>query len=153
MIAINPWLYIGAYRDTINRDALQHAGIDSMLQLAAPVEHPGIESLYLPVEDGKPLPHHLLEHGVDFIVAQHRANRRILVACGAGISRSATFCVAGLHAIDGTRLLDAYQLVHAQHAEAMPNPYLWQSLLAYHGEDVPLVEAMEQVLGVYRAAE
>lgn len=153
MIAINDWLYIGAYRHTLHRDALNRAGINAMLQLAAPVEHPGIESLYLPVEDGKPLPHHLLEQGVNFIKAQHGENRRVLVACGAGISRSATYCVAGLHEIDGIALLDAYRIVHAQHPEAMPNPYLWQSLLAYHGTEVTVVEAMTQVLSVYRLGE
>lgn len=150
MIAINDWLYIGAYRHTIDRNLLQARQIGAMLLLAAPVEHPGIESLYLPVEDGEPIPHHLLREGIDFVVAQQALDKRVLVACGAGISRSATFCVASLHEITGQSLLDAYHVVHDQHADALPNPYLWQSLLAFYGAEISLVEAMNQVMSVFR---
>ncbi len=153
MIAINEWLSIGKYRDTIDRDALYAAGINAALLLAAPVEHPNIETLYLPVEDGEPTPQDLLKQGVEFVIAQQAQGKQILVACGAGISRSATYCVAALHEITGESLLDALRTVHSQHPDAMPNPYLWQSLLAYYGEEITTIEAMQQVMSVVRAKE
>ena len=56
MYPIRPWLYVGKYRETLNRRLLHINGIGSMLQLAERVDQPGIASLYLPVDDGVPLP-------------------------------------------------------------------------------------------------
>ena len=96
MNQIRPWLYIGKYRETRDYRLLTAHGITAMLLLAELVEHPGITSLYLAVEDGEPLPHEMLTKGVDFVKAQKAAGQTILVACGAGISRSASFAAAAL---------------------------------------------------------
>ena len=66
MDKIRPWLYIGKYSDTLNMHLLSRHNIKAMLQLAELVEHPGITSLYLDVEDGEPLPHNLLRTGIEF---------------------------------------------------------------------------------------
>lgn len=61
MNRIRPWLYIGKYRETLNRRLLAVNQIQAMLLLAEPVEHPGITSLYLPVEDFAPIqPDHIM---------------------------------------------------------------------------------------------
>ena len=52
MNAIRPWLYIGKYRETLDKDLLSTKKIDAMLQLAEAVKHPDITSIYLTVEDG-----------------------------------------------------------------------------------------------------
>jgi protein-tyrosine phosphatase len=135
---IRPWLYIGKYRDTLNRRLLEANQIQAMLQLAELVEHPGITSLYLPVEDFQPVPPDLLRQGVDFVREQRRLGQRVLIACGAGINRSTAFAVAVLIEEEGLSLLDAFRAVKRQHREAMPHPPVWESLCAYYQEDVPI---------------
>ena len=68
MDEIRPWLYIGKYRDTLDKNYLDFNSIKAMLQLADPVEQKGINSLFLVVEDLGRTPHSLIRQGVDFIL-------------------------------------------------------------------------------------
>ena len=131
-------LYVGRYRDTVNLTLLRAHNIDAMLQLANRVEQPGIEVLYLDVEDGEPLPTEKLRQGVSFVRDQLAAGRRVLIACGAGISRSVTFTIAVLHEEEGISLLDAYHDIHSIHPDALPHYKLWYSLCEYYDENVPI---------------
>ena len=131
-------LYVGRYHDTVNLALLQAHNIDAMLQLAERIEQPGIEVLYLDVEDGEPLPAEKLRQGVSFVRDQLAAGRRVLIACGAGISRSVTFAVAVLHEEEGISLLDAFHDIHSIHPDALPHYELWHSLCEYYQENVPL---------------
>ena len=140
MNQIRPWLYIGRYRETTNSALLHAYGIGAMLQLAEAVKHPNIETLYLPVEDGEPLPVPLLAQGVGFVREQKALGRNVLIACGAGISRSVTFAIAALHEEEGLSLPDAFRLIRAHHPEAMPHYALWDSLCAYYGEPMKYEE-------------
>src|SRR4051794_36253601 len=88
---IRPWLHVGKYRDTLNRSLLGSYQIGAMLQLAEHVPHPQIATLYLPVEDGVPLAGDLLQRGGAFAHTAHQQGQNVLIACGAGISRSVTF--------------------------------------------------------------
>ena len=137
MNPIRPWLFIGKYRETKNLSLLQSTGIDAMLQLAEWVEQPGIASLYLPVQDGEPLPFHLLRRGLAFITTHHAEQHRVLVACGAGISRSAAFATAAIKEIESLGILDALRAVKHAHPQAMPHMALWESLCTYYQENVP----------------
>jgi protein-tyrosine phosphatase len=138
MYQIRPWLFVGKYRETANRTILNTHQITAMLQLAETVEQPGITSLYLPVEDGEPLPYDLLAKGVTFVSQQKMAGSRILIACAAGISRSVTFAIAVLHDEEGISLLDAFHDIHSIHPDALPHYELWYSLCEYYHENVPL---------------
>ena len=71
---------------------------------------------------------------------QQAAEQIILVACGAGISRSATFAVAALKEIQGISLREAMHIVKHAHPESMPHLHLWQSLCSYYNEAVPWTE-------------
>jgi protein-tyrosine phosphatase len=130
-------LYVGRYRDTLDLKLLQAHSIDAMLQLADRVEQSGIEVLYLDVEDGEPLPAEKLRQGVAFVRDQLAAGRRVLIACGAGISRSVTFATAVLHEEKGISLLDAYHDIHSIHPDAFPHYKLWHSLCEYYHENAP----------------
>ncbi|MEM7539704.1 MAG: dual specificity protein phosphatase [Chloroflexota bacterium] len=136
MYQIRPWLYIGKYRETTDVFLLNAHNINAMLQFAERVEQPDITSLYLPVDDGVLLPTHYLRQGVDFILEHHAQNANILVACGAGISRSSSFVIAALKEIEDIPLFDAYIEVKRKHPQAMPHLYLWQSLCDYYSEQV-----------------
>jgi protein-tyrosine phosphatase len=137
MDRIRPWLYIGKYRETLNPSLLAVNQIEAMLQLAELVEHPGIISLYLPVEDFQTLRPDLLRQGIDFVRAEKRHGHRVLIACGAGINRSTAFTVAVLKEEEGLSLLDAFRLVRQLHPEAMPHPPVWVSLCEYYQENIP----------------
>jgi protein-tyrosine phosphatase len=142
MDQIRPWLYIGSVRDTLNSSYLSLKSIGAMLQLAAKVEQPGITSFYLPVEDFEPLNFERLEKGISFVREQKKLGKRILVACGAGINRSSSFCTAILKEEENRSLFDAFKEVKKKHPEAMPHEPVWESLCRYYNEFVPYLDVM-----------
>jgi len=142
MDQIRPWLFIGSIRDTLNNNYLAYKSIQAMLQLAAKVEQPGITSLYLPVEDFAPLQFELLKKGVAFIHEQKRLDHRILVACGAGINRSSSFCTAAVKEEEGLSLFEAFKEVKRKHPESMPHEPVWESLCEYYNETIPYLDVM-----------
>jgi protein-tyrosine phosphatase len=136
MDQIRPWLFIGKYRETRDFPLLSSYGISAMLLLAELVEHDGISSCYLAVEDGEPLSEDLLQSGIDFVVTKKEHGDTILIACGAGISRSAAYAIAALKEIEGLSLVDAFELVKSAHPDSLPHPALWKSLCDYFNESV-----------------
>lgn len=145
MDPIRPWLWIGRYRETLDDALLQSAGISAMLQLAEPVRHPGIETLYLAVEDGEALAPATLRRGLEFVHHQRQQDKKVLIACGAGISRSATFSIAALKEAEGCSLAEAARTVRRAHPESMPHHTLWASLCSYYGEIVSYRVILEEV--------
>lgn len=143
MRRIRPWLWIGALRDTRDEDQLMANEIGAMLQLAAEEPRPGIETLYLAIEDGVPLDAAALRRGLDFVASARTRGLRVLVACGAGISRSSTFCIGALKEAEGLPLLEGYRAVHSHHPDAFPHPALWASVTEYFREPVPFEQVLE----------
>jgi protein-tyrosine phosphatase len=146
MQIIRPWLLIGKYRETIDYNLLARARVGALLHLAAQVEPPGVTALYLPVEDGEPFDAATLQRGVDFVLAQGAAGRVVLVACGAGISRSTTFAIAALKEAEGLTLLSTAREVRRLHPDGLPHMALWSSLCAHYGEP-------DDYMALIRAAE
>ena len=136
MDEIRPWLYIGKFRDTLDKNYLDFKSIRAMLQLADPVQQLGIASLYLPVQDMGPTPPDFIKRGVEFIMEQKEMERIVLVACGAGINRSAAFCIAALKEAENLSLLGAFDEVKLKHRDAMPYEPVWDSLCAYYNEEI-----------------
>lgn len=145
MHTVRPWLAIGSLRESRDRALLDACGVGAMLQLADHAPQPGIETLFLPIDDGVPLSDALLDRGVAFVRAQKALGRTALVACGLGISRSATVAIAALKEDESLSLFDALAAVRAAHPEARPHPALWQSLCRRYTEDVPYVEVIRRV--------
>ncbi|KAA5549289.1 dual specificity protein phosphatase family protein [Adhaeribacter rhizoryzae] len=144
MIAIRPWLFLGKYRDTFELPPLQAQQIGAMLQFAGRVEYPEIQTLYIPIEDGVPVQREILEKGVQFILSQQQEGKKVMVSCGAGISRSVTFIIAALKETEDIPLLEAYQVVLNAHVGALPHPALWQSLCNYYQEEVPYWQLLKK---------
>jgi RimJ/RimL family protein N-acetyltransferase len=148
---IRPWLYVGKYRETIDLELLRVHHIGAMLLLAENAEQPNIESLYLAIEDGEPLPAETIKQGVEFVRAQKAAGKVVLVACGAGISRSVTFAIAALKEEENLSLVVAYRSIQINHPYAMPHPALWESLRLYYNADITfnqMWEHMKKVRGL-----
>ena len=135
MTQIRPWLYIGKYRDTTNLGLLESLQIGAMLQFAELVEQPGIMTLYIDQDDGVPVPYGNFHQGLKFIISNKEANRNILIACGAGISRSAAFTIAALSAIEQISLKEAYLEVKRLHPDTFPHPEVWKSLCGYFKDE------------------
>jgi hypothetical protein len=142
MDSIRTWLYIGKYRETLDPYLLAGHGIKAMLLLAELVEHPGITSLYLAVEDLEPLRPELLSQGVGFVRNEKSLGHKILIACGAGINRSSAFAISALKEEEGLSLWEAFRAVKSAHPGAMPHPPVWDSLCQYYHESVPYLELL-----------
>jgi hypothetical protein len=145
MYEIRPWLLVGAHRDATDELLLTRWQVGAMLLLAAPVNSLGRECCYLVVEDGEPLAAELLQQGVAFVADARRRGLTCLMACGAGISRSVIFATAALCVIEGMDLLAAAAAVKRQHPEAVFHPALWESLNAFLGADVSILQLLREV--------
>jgi protein-tyrosine phosphatase len=142
MDEIRTWLYIGKYRDTLDKHSLDFNSIKAMLQLADRIEQKGINSLFLPVEDIGPTSPVLIKQGVDFILEEKGKGHKVLVACGAGINRSTAFCMAALKEVEGLSLLDAFKEIKRKHPESMPHEPVWESFCRYYNESIPYLDVM-----------
>jgi protein-tyrosine phosphatase len=116
-----------------------------MLLLAELVEHPGIRSLYLPVEDFAPLKTDLLRQGIDFVRAEKALGHSVLIACGAGINRSTAFAIAVLKEEEDLSLLEAFRTVKRQHSRGMPHRPVWESLCSYYEEEIPFEKLFDRI--------
>ena len=145
MYEVRPWLLIGKYRETTNQQLLDQYRIGALLHLADYVEPSGIVTLCMVIEDGEPIPRATLEQGINFICNQKADGHRVLVACGAGISRSVTFAIAALKEEEDLNLVDGFRVIWLVHPEAMPHPALWQSLNEYYDETASFIDLLDQV--------
>lgn len=129
-------VYISSARAQNAVGAIRRAGIQHVLKLYFYEPHwpDDFTVCEMPIVDGEFIRHENIERGVGFIREQVDAERRVLVQCGAGISRSATFVLAYLIE-SGRELPDAFTLLKQQHPIASPLPAMWQSLLTYY--DLP----------------
>lgn len=145
MKTIRPWLTVGKFRDTLDPNYLREQGIKAMLQLVEVPLTPGIEALHLTVEDGQPIPLELLKRGVQFVLAAKSGGRRVMIVCGAGLSRSVSFAIASIKEAEGLTLVDAFREVRRHHPEALPHPALWKSLCECYHEDLTLQRALSEL--------
>tara|TARA_A100001037_G_C14700695_1_gene435838 strand:+ start:132 stop:536 length:405 start_codon:yes stop_codon:yes gene_type:complete len=132
MKVIRPWLSVGKFLEPRDRELMVSRGIGAILALYWPVKHEGIDSLYLPVEDGVPLEAEVLTKGVEFILQHKAQGHGVLVACRFGISRSVTFAVAAIKEAEGLSLDEALSSVIERHQSANPGEVLWSSLRKYY---------------------
>ncbi|MEO1289225.1 MAG: dual specificity protein phosphatase, partial [Chloroflexota bacterium] len=135
MYEIRDWLYIGKFSQTRNLSMLKQVGITAMLQLADYIPQPDMPILYLDVTDGESVPHDLIAEGVQFVREQKQAGKRILVACGAGISRSALFVVATLMEDENRTLFDAYHEVYSMYRGANQALYRDRTIVTSRVQD------------------
>ncbi|HZU06001.1 MAG TPA: dual specificity protein phosphatase family protein [Chloroflexota bacterium] len=126
----------GAFRpEDVRR--LRAQGITAVVDLraeacddAALLARHGIVFLHLPTPDAHPLPLEDLERGVEWVLAQQAAGRKVLVHCMHGAGRGPLLGAAVLVAC-GYRASDALRLLRARRWQAVPNARQLEVLRAY----------------------
>lgn len=134
MKAIRDWLHIGNHNDLKSLAQGNQAPIDSILNLAGDLEIGNKTTLFLDIEDGKPLKEGDVITGTEFLLREYYKGRKILIACGAGISRSATFCILLLREVENLSLIEAYRSIKSVYPKALPHPELWESVCGFYDE-------------------
>lgn len=127
-------VYISGWRATLYPDYLRQAGITNVLKLFADIPYfpNDFNVLENALDDGEFVPLDAMKRGANFVVEHVDAGQRVLVMCGAGISRSSTFVLAYLLE-RGQDLRDAFVLLRKKHPVATPHPEMWRSLIAHYG--------------------
>ncbi|KAM4616147.1 dual specificity protein phosphatase 18 [Polymixia lowei] len=96
---------------------------------------PDVEYIHIPVVDSpaSPLSDHFdrVADQIQF-VGQH--NGHTLVHCNAGVSRSATLCIAYLMKHRNMTLLDAHTWVKSRRPIVRPNVGFWKQLIRYESK-------------------
>jgi histidinol-phosphate aminotransferase len=133
-------LWIGSADDGRDVEALRAAGITAVLNATSTSDgwdqgtKDEIPYLRLGQPDGQAIPDATLREALRFLVhALVVEHRTVLVHCGAGISRAATFCIFWLM-LAGLGWEEAERLVRAARPQIEPNPALKASVLAYFGQ-------------------
>ena len=151
MYKIRDWLFIGKYSQIRVKDNLERNRISALLSLAEPIGHRGIESLHLKVVDGESARSDDIAAGVRFVREQKAAGQRVLIACGAGKSRSAMFTMAVLMEEENLTVFEAFREVYRQYRGAEPHHELVKSLAAYHGQELDLLDVWSGLNDVKKA--
>ncbi|XP_023249894.1 dual specificity protein phosphatase 18-like [Seriola lalandi dorsalis] len=100
-----------------------------------PAPPPGVEYIHIPVADSPvtPLGDHFDEVADKIKLVAERGGRT-LVHCNAGVSRSASLCMAYLMKHRGVTLLEAHRGVRTCRPIVRPNNGFWKQLIRYEME-------------------
>lgn len=142
--AVIDGVYISGWRATDYQRELRAAGIFCVLKLydGSPDFRSDFNALDMGINDGEYISKTTLARGAQYILREVKAGNRVLVMCGAGISRSSTFVLAYLLET-GHDLGEAFALLRDKRPQADPHPMLWQSLIDHYALKYTLKDVME----------
>jgi protein-tyrosine phosphatase len=135
MYQIRNWLCISGYPTASSPKMVKAEGVEAILQLFEGFEMDGVVTHFIPVNDGFPITKSMIQEGINFICKQRAAERKLLISCGAGISRSVTFSIIALMELEGLSMEEAYRAIHERHEKALPDHVHWQSLANFYDDD------------------
>ncbi|GFT27799.1 dual specificity protein phosphatase 4 [Nephila pilipes] len=131
-------LYLGSARDAARKEQLQQLGVTALLnvtQLCPNLFQEAFLYKCIPVRDtgGEDIAAHFQE-AINFIDQVKAQNGKVLVHCQAGISRSATICIAYLMATKRLRMEEAYKYVKSRRKIVSPNFSFMGQLLTFENQ-------------------
>ncbi|XP_063721151.1 dual specificity protein phosphatase 18-like [Symsagittifera roscoffensis] len=132
---IAPSLFISSYEGANDSNLIRHYGITCVVNATPDLPNPGtrgVEYLRVPVDDiptAQLMPH--FEYVTQKINQVKLNGGKTLVHCVAGVSRSATLCIAYLMRYEGLSLLSAHQMVKTARPIVRPNNGFWKQLIEY----------------------
>uniref|UniRef100_A0A4X2JPL9 Dual specificity protein phosphatase n=1 Tax=Vombatus ursinus TaxID=29139 RepID=A0A4X2JPL9_VOMUR len=124
-VEILPFLYLGSAYHASRKDMLDALGITALINVSANCPN-HFEDHYqyksIPVEDNhKADISSWFNEAIDFIDSIKNAGGRVFVHCQAGISRSATICLAYLMRTNRVKLDEAFEFVKQRRSIISPN--------------------------------
>ncbi|XP_023226280.1 dual specificity protein phosphatase 1-like [Centruroides sculpturatus] len=137
-VEILPYLYLGSEYHASCKETLQRLGITSLLNVSQNCPNRFEDSFIyksIPVEDsGNEDIAIWFNEAIDFIERIKSENGKILVHCHAGISRSATICMAYIMATKRIRMDEAYEYVKSKRRIVSPNFNFMGQLLSFESQ-------------------
>ncbi|XP_008118324.1 dual specificity protein phosphatase 14 [Anolis carolinensis] len=135
---ITPFLYLSKGSVASNRQLLLARGITCIVNATVEVPNanfPDFEYYRVPVADMPSAPISMYFDSVaDKIQSVARKRGATLVHCAAGVSRSATLCIAYLMKYQNVSLSEAYNWVKSRRPVIHPNVGFWRQLIDYERE-------------------
>nr|XP_033777731.1 dual specificity protein phosphatase 14 [Geotrypetes seraphini]XP_033777732.1 dual specificity protein phosphatase 14 [Geotrypetes seraphini] len=132
---ITSCLYLGRGSVASNRTLLLCRGITSIINATIEIPNfnwPQFEYVKVPLADMPHAPISLYFDSVaDKIHSIARKHGATLVHCAAGVSRSASLCIAYLMKYHKVSLLEAYNWVKSRRPVIRPNVGFWRQLIEY----------------------
>lgn len=131
-------LFLGRASVASNRHLLQARGITCVVNATIEIPNfnwPQFEYVKVPLAD---IPHAPIRLYFDTVADKiHSVSKKhgaTLVHCAAGVSRSATLCIAYLMKFHNLCLLEAYNWVKARRPVIRPNLGFWRQLIDYESQ-------------------
>uniref|UniRef100_A0A8C3SS71 Dual specificity protein phosphatase n=1 Tax=Chelydra serpentina TaxID=8475 RepID=A0A8C3SS71_CHESE len=137
-VEILPFLYLGSAYHAARRDMLDTLGITALLNVSSDCPN-HFEGHYqykcIPVEDNhKADISSWFMEAIEYIDSVKDCNGRVLVHCQAGISRSATICLAYLMMKKRVKLEEAFEFVKQRRSIISPNFSFMGQLLQFESQ-------------------
>ncbi|XP_030068498.1 dual specificity protein phosphatase 1 [Microcaecilia unicolor] len=137
-VEILPFLYLGSAYHASRKDMLDALGITALINVSANCPN-HFEGHYryksIPVEDShKADISSWFNEAIDFIDSVKNAGGRVFVHCQAGISRSATICLAYLMRTNQVKLDEAFEFVKQRRSIISPNFSFMGQLLQFESQ-------------------
>ncbi|MBN3319284.1 DUS4 phosphatase, partial [Atractosteus spatula] len=137
-VEILPFLFLGSAYHASRKDMLDAMGISALLNVSSNCPN-HFEGLYqykcIPVEDNhkEDISSWFIE-AIEYIDSVKDSNGRVLVHCQAGISRSATICLAYLMKKKRVKLEEAFEFVKQRRSIISPNFSFMGQLLQFESQ-------------------
>ncbi|XP_059920441.1 dual specificity protein phosphatase 14 [Gadus macrocephalus] len=135
---VTPQLYLSNVRAASDASVLQRFNISCIINVSenkASHPCPGVDYVHIPVADSPSTTlcdhFHRVADKIDLVC---RSDGRTLVHCNAGVSRSATLCIAYLMKHHNNSLLEAHGWVRSSRPIIRPNVGFWKQLIDYEKE-------------------
>uniref|UniRef100_A0A3Q3WRK1 Dual specificity protein phosphatase n=1 Tax=Mola mola TaxID=94237 RepID=A0A3Q3WRK1_MOLML len=137
-VEILPFLYLGSAYHASRKDMLDMLGITALINVSANCPNHFEDSfLYksIPVEDNhKADISSWFNEAIEFIDSVRNKGGRVFVHCQAGISRSATICLAYLMRTNRVKLDEAFEFVKQRRSIISPNFSFMGQLLQFESQ-------------------
>lgn len=144
-----PHLFIGNKQNSLDYDLLRNIGVTAILNVSTACSDYILPKDFnyksIPVKDNETENISAwFSEALQFIESVRHANGKVLVHCRAGISRSATICIAYIMVYKSMSLEQAFEFVRARRDIISPNLNFMQQLFEF--ERLLLVESMRQIV-------
>ncbi|XP_048585365.1 dual specificity protein phosphatase 1 isoform X2 [Nematostella vectensis] len=147
-VELLPHLYLGSELHASRRDVLKRLGISAIVNVSRNIPNTFEDSFTyktIPVDDTYNADIGVwFEEAAGFIDSVKASGGRVLVHCQAGISRSATICLAYLISRLNFRLDEAYEYVKKRRSVISPNFNFMGQLLHYETQTMRLDNELEE---------